>query len=252
MPISSLEVQVAKVFTVSHGFAWGSANARGDKSDFKHDKSIKNTYPEYDKQVCPRSQSNDARAGVKKVVPVCKHDGCGPQNAQISKRTKGYCSNACATKTKKAQSTVRNIHKSSKMCIQANMDGPLVLRHIIKDISKDIDGPSFPVTVGQYGFSSTNGCGFPTDHKKERSDGNREASSTQPAAALDRASGLSPRVRRTRGARLRQLEGVGQKKFVHSDTTSPLTCDGRNQGSLPPWVILSLTNQPYARQQTRL
>jgi hypothetical protein len=159
VPISSLEVQVAKVFTVSHGFAWGSANARGDKSDFKHDKSIKNTYPEYDKQVCPRSQSNDARAGVKKVVPVCKHDGCGPQNAQISKRTKGYCSNACATKTKKAQSTVRNIHKSSKMCIQANMDGPLVLRHIIKDISTETDHHSLSRWVNM-GFRPQMGAGF--------------------------------------------------------------------------------------------
>ena len=91
----------------AHCFSWvrdGSC-ARGSGCRFEHAENMKNTDSEYGKQIRPRASSNDTRAGTKETVAVCKREGCSkPQAEAPTQWNKGYCSNPCAKKAKKAKS----------------------------------------------------------------------------------------------------------------------------------------------------
>jgi hypothetical protein len=89
-----------------HCFSWvrtGSCS-HGSRCKFEHAGNMKNTDPEYGRQIRPRSSSNDSRAGAQETVATCKRDGCDKaQTDPPTKWNKGYCSNACANKARKAK-----------------------------------------------------------------------------------------------------------------------------------------------------
>jgi len=89
-----------------HCFSWVRTGncSHGSGCRCEHAGNMKNTDPEYGRQMRPRSSSNDSRPGAKETVATCKHDGC--DKAQTDSPTnwnKGYCSNACANKARKAK-----------------------------------------------------------------------------------------------------------------------------------------------------
>ena len=89
-----------------HCFSWVRTGncSHGSGCRFEHAGNMKNTDPEYGRQMRPRSSSNDSRPGAKETVATCKRDGC--DKAQTDSPTnwnKGYCSNACANKARKAK-----------------------------------------------------------------------------------------------------------------------------------------------------